>query len=365
MLPEASFSNGAKEVISAGEERFERMRKTVGLVLGPIVFIIIYFLPIPALTPPAHRLAAILCLVIIWWITEAIPIPVTALLGACLAILFTVDAAKKVFAPFADPVVFLFIGSFILAEAMSNHHLDRRIAYSILSLPGIGNNTHSILFVFGLIAVVVSMWVSNTATTAMLFPIGLGILSAVSHIYREKHKKAINPKNFRYATALMLMAAYGSSVGGIGTPVGTPPNLIGIGLIARLINIKISFFQWMIFAVPLVVVMYILLYFLLLVLHKPEISRIEGVADYIKVKKEELGRLSAGERNVLIAFLSQCFYGSARASSRFSGEQTRQLPGGMKRASRRQRPRSSVQAYYSFCQLAGRSVSSQSPGKRQ
>lgn len=292
-----------REVISAGEAHFERTRKFVGLVLGPAVFITLYLVPIGNLTPPAHRLAAILGLVIVWWITEAIPIPVTAMLGAVLAIFFDIDTAQKVFAPFADKVVFLFIGSFILAEAMSKHRLDRRIAYSILALPGVGNSTQSVLFVFGLIAAILSMWLSNTATTAMLFPIGLGILSSVSQIYEEQHKTTSNPKTFRYGTAMMLMAAYASSVGGIGTPVGTPPNLIGIGLISKLVGIKISFFQWMVFAVPMTAVMYVILYFLLVLLHRPEIGRIEGVAELIRAKKTALGRLGPGERNVLIAFL--------------------------------------------------------------
>jgi sodium-dependent dicarboxylate transporter 2/3/5 len=281
-----------KEVISRGEERFERLRKVIGLWGGPILFIIVYFAPLPNLTPQAHRLTSILCLVIVWWVTEPIPIPVTGLLGASLAVLLGVEAVKKVFAPFADPVVFLFIGSFILAKAMSKHQLDRRFAYYILSLRKIGGNTKSILLVFGLIAAVISMWISNTATTAMLFPIGIGILTAVSRI----------GKSSKYSTALMLMAAYGASVGGIATPVGTPPNLIGIGMIERVLNIKISFFQWMSFGLPLVVIMYIVLYFMLLLLHPPEIKSITGIQAHIKEKKQELGPMGKGERNVLIAF---------------------------------------------------------------
>ncbi|MEO0226036.1 MAG: DASS family sodium-coupled anion symporter [candidate division WOR-3 bacterium] len=291
-----------QEVISPAEERFEKIRRTIGLFLGPALLIAIDLLPIN-LNPKAHHLAAILSLVIVWWITEAVPIPVTALLGPTLAVIFGVETAKKVFPSFADPVVFLFIGSFILAQAMSRHRLDQRIAYGLLALPGVGSDLRSILFVFGLISVIISMWISNTATTAMLMPIGIGILRTISKVYSKENGQEIDPKKLRYSTALMLMAAYGASVGGIGTPVGTPPNLIGIGLINNLLKIKISFFQWMLFAIPLVIIMYIVLYFLLLILHKPEINKIEAVQEFIKEARQRLGPLTPGQRNILIAFL--------------------------------------------------------------
>lgn len=292
------------EVISPGEERVERVRKTAGLFIGPIAFLLVYLITFPGLTPTANRLAAVLFLVIIWWITEPIPIPVTALLGACLAVLVGVDTVKTVFAPFADPVVFLFIGSFMLAEAMSIHKLDRRIAFTLLNIKSIGTSTSKILLVFGLIAAFMSMWISNTATTAMLLPIGIGIINSLCHVLSEKSKKKISAKTLKYSTALMLMAAYGSSIGGIGTPVGTPPNLIGIGMINRLLGIKISFFQWMVLAIPIVLVMYIALYLLLLILHPSETRSIAGIDAYIKEKSAELGPLTAGERNVLIAFIT-------------------------------------------------------------
>jgi sodium-dependent dicarboxylate transporter 2/3/5 len=290
------------EVISPAEERFEKIRKTVGFFTGPLVFAAFFFIRLPALSPAASHLAAVLFLVIIWWITEPIPIPVTALVGACLAVLTGVEAAKQVFAPFADPVVFLFIGSFILAEAMSLHKLDRRIAYSLLSIKSIGTSTSKILFTFGLIAVCVSMWISNTATTAMLLPIGIGIINSLCHVVCERSKKNISAKSLKYSTALMLMAAYGASIGGIGTPVGTPPNLIGIGMINRLLNIRISFFQWMILAVPLVIVMYFVLFILLNVLYPSETRTIAGIDEYIKEKRAAIGPMTAGERNVLVAF---------------------------------------------------------------
>jgi sodium-dependent dicarboxylate transporter 2/3/5 len=289
--------NDAIERISAAEEQFERLRRTSGFFIGPSVFLILFLIPMRGLSPQAHTLAAILGLVVVWWMTEPIPIPVTALIGASLSVVLGVENVKKVFAPFADPIVFLFIGSFILAQGIRVHRLDKRFALSILGLPWVGCSSSRVLFAFGLLAVLVSMWVSNTATTAMLFPIGLGILNAIAHLHSR------HPSELKYSTGMMLMTAYGASVGGIGTPVGTPPNLIGIGMIGKLLGIRISFFQWMMLALPLLVVMYGGLFLLLNRLFPSEFKQLEGVADYVTRERAAMGKMSKGERNVLIAFL--------------------------------------------------------------
>ena len=195
-------------------------------------------------------------MMVILWITEALPLAVTALIGPVLAIILQVVPARTVFAPFADPIIFLFIGSFMLAEAMFVHGLDRRIAYGALSSRMVGGSATRILFVYGVVAAGISMWISNTATTAMMFPIGLSI---VAHLTKGRESE-IRSRNF--ATAMMLMAAFGASIGGIGTPIGTPPNLIGIGMLERIAGVKISFFQWMLLGVPLVILfVFLVVYF--------------------------------------------------------------------------------------------------------
>ena len=118
----------AVETLSEAEERFERGRKRVGTVLAPIVFVVMLLAPMPGLRPEAHRLAAVMATVIVLWLTEALPMPVTALLGAAACVLLRVAPAKEVFAPFADPLIFLFIGGFILARAIFLYGLDRRLA---------------------------------------------------------------------------------------------------------------------------------------------------------------------------------------------------------------------------------------------
>src|SRR3989338_1067334 len=194
-------------------------RRTAGLALGPAVALLLWWLPLPGLSATAHRLAGVVALVVIYWITEAIPLPVTALLGAALAVIVGIAPAKQVLAAFGDPVIFLFIGSFMLARAMQVHGLDRRIAYTLLAHPWVGGSTDRTLWALGLTACLLSMWMSNTACVAMLFPVALAIARTTA--------------DSRYATGLMLMLAYAASVGGIATPVGTPPNLIGIALIQQ------------------------------------------------------------------------------------------------------------------------------------
>lgn len=285
------------ETISPAEEKFENIRKAAGFFIGPIIFFILLLMPLPGLTNNAHHLSAILGLVVIWWITEPVPIPMTALLGTTLCVILGIGNMKTIFAPFADPIIFLFIGSFIIAKAMMVHKLDRRFAFHILSIPGIGKNSNLLLFTLGIIAAVISMWVSNTATTAMLYPIGLGILNAIGKLHSK------NIKKLKYSTGVMLIIAYGASVGGIGTPVGTPPNLIGIGLIKQLLNKNITFFRWMLFAIPMLIMMYVILFLLIRILFPSEFKEVSGIEDYVKKEKKAMGEISRGEKNVLIAFL--------------------------------------------------------------
>jgi solute carrier family 13 (sodium-dependent dicarboxylate transporter), member 2/3/5 len=292
-----------RPTLSPTEERFERWRNTLGLFLGPIVALALYLTPMPTLTPKGHMLAAIIGWVVTWWVTEPIPIPVTALLGAMLCVPFGVSPARNVFAPFSDPIIYLFLGSFILAEAMAVHGLDKRFAYGIMSMQWVGNSSVRILLAYGAITAAISAWMSNTATTAMMFPIGLGIIVAMADMMVKQTGKAVDPYRLRYGTGMMLMAAYASSVGGIATPVGTPPNLIAIGMIEKLVKVKIPFFQWMVFAVPIMIVMYVVLFFLMKYIHKPEMTHVEGSREYVIQQRQALGPWSRGQKNALFAFL--------------------------------------------------------------
>jgi sodium-dependent dicarboxylate transporter 2/3/5 len=283
----------AVETLSPGEERFEARRKTVGLFLGPAVLVALLIAPLPLAEAP-HRLAAVLAMMMVFWVTEALPLAVTAMLGPVLAVVLRVAPARAAFASFADPVIFVFIGSFILAQAMFVHGVDRRIAYTALSWRFVGSSAGRILVMFGAVTTVLSMWMSNTATTAMMFPIGLSI---AAHLTRTG---AVGARNFALVT--MLITAFGASIGGMGTPVGTPPNLIGIGMLQRLAGIEVTFFQWMALGVPVMVIMFGLIAVQFYFAGARGVVLGEGSTQAVRDELTKLGPLSVGQRNVLVAF---------------------------------------------------------------
>jgi sodium-dependent dicarboxylate transporter 2/3/5 len=286
---------GTGEAYSPAEELFNRRRRTFGLIAAPVVLLGLLALPLPLVTP-AHRLAAVMAMMVVLWVTEALPLAVTALIGPVLATVLNVAPARTVFAPFADPIIFLFIGSFMLAEAMFAHGLDRRIAFSALSSKAVGGSPTRILLVFGAVGTGLSMWISNTATTAMMFPIGLSI---VAHLTQGRES---DPGSRNFATAMMLISAFGASVGGMGTPIGTPPNLIGKGMLERIAHVQISFFQWMLLGVPLALLLFLFLvvYFRWRLLRGFKVD--PARASRIRDELDKLGPISAGQRNTLIAF---------------------------------------------------------------
>jgi sodium-dependent dicarboxylate transporter 2/3/5 len=292
-----------QQTLSLKEETFEKVRNTVGLFLGPLTAIALWLTPMPSLSAKAHTLTGIIGWMWIWFICEPVPLPVSAFAAAVLCAALNVASAKSVLAPFADPLIYLFAGSFILAEAMKNHGVHKRVAYWIMSMKLVGSSTGRILAAYGAIAAFISIWISNTAATMMMFPIGLGVIYAMADIISEKTGSVVDPLRLRYGCGMMLMVAYASSAGGIGSPVGTPPNLIGIFMIDKFCGVKISFFHWMSFCMPILVVMFILLYILMYYLHKPEMAKIEGSHEYVQRELKKLGKWTAGERNAVIAFL--------------------------------------------------------------
>src|SRR5687767_577843 len=272
------------------------MRGRIGAVLAPAVFFLLLLLPLGGLTPEAHRLAAVLAAVVVLWVTEALPLPVTALLGAALCVLLQVAPAKEVFAPFADPLMFLFIGAFILSRAIFLHGLDRRVAYAVLALPWVGARPSRILFAFGAVTALISAWISNTAATAMMFGIGLSILAALRI---PDSGVTIAP---RYTTALMLMTSFAASVGGLATPVGTPPNVIGLGFIRARLGVEVPFFSWMLVGVPIVLVLFTLLFLYLNAVAPAGVRELPAGAELIRRERGRLGPWTRGQRSVAIAF---------------------------------------------------------------
>jgi sodium-dependent dicarboxylate transporter 2/3/5 len=292
--------------LSPAEERFERRRRTVGLFVGPLLFALVLLIPFD-LEPNQHRLAAILALVVAWWVTEAIPIPVTALLGVALVALLEAtppppegDAATDVvFGTFADDTVFLFIGSFIIAEAMVVHGLHKRLAYRVLSLKGVGGSPYRIILAFGLIGALTSPVMSNTAGAAMMLPIALGVMGVVGGMVASQAGGEQRVEKLRFGAALMLVITYGITVGGLLLPIGSPPNLIGRDLLESETGEPITFLEWFVMALPIVIVMFIAVLVIVLLMNRPEVKRVKGVEEYVAEERAKLGPLTRGEKNTL------------------------------------------------------------------
>jgi sodium-dependent dicarboxylate transporter 2/3/5 len=287
---------GAVETYSPAEEAFNRKRRTWGLLLGPLVFVLMWLAPLPV-EGPAHRMAAILSMVVVLWVTEALPMAITAMLGPVLAVVCQVAPARAALAPFADPIIFLFIGSFILAEAMFVHGLDRRIAFTALASRWVGTSGTRILIVYGLVATVLSMWMSNTATTAMMFPIGVSIVAQLRR-GTNGHDESLR----KFATVMMLITSFGASIGGMATPVGTPPNLIGIGLIERITGTHIGFFRWMAIGVPIVIILFGVLATFFALTSTRGVQLGETSARIVREELDRLGAMTIAQRNVCVAF---------------------------------------------------------------
>jgi sodium-dependent dicarboxylate transporter 2/3/5 len=299
----ATYRSLGEQQLSPAEERFEKGRRTVGLFLAPVVTIVFALLPID-LPRDQHLLAAVLLGVIVLWITEPVPIPVGGLIGVGMIAVLGIVPADDALAPFGSTTVFTFIGAFILAQAMLKHGLARRFAMFILSMNWVGTSTVRVILAFGLITALLSAFVSNTATVAMLLPTAIGILTVIAKMLQDKGlvKPDFDPLRLRVGVALMLMLAYGASVGGLLTPVGSPPNLIGRGLIEEATGERIGFLDWMLMALPICALMFVALAAVLLLLNKPEVRRIEGVGEYIRKERAELGSFSRAEKNTLVAF---------------------------------------------------------------
>ena len=280
----------------------EMIRKAVGAVLGPLCAVVIWFMPIAGLEGPAHHLLAIMAMVAIWWITEPVPIPVTSLLGPTLCVLLGIAPVDEAFKQFANPMIFLFMGGFLLAKAMMVNGIDKRIAYGIMSMKWVGDSPRRIFLAIGLACMLCSGWISNTATAAMMFPIALGLLEAIRAMMAA-NGKTIDLASYKYATGLMLMTAYACSIGGVMTPIGTPPNII-MGFLDQLAPDapSISFFQWMIWGTVAMILYFILAYIVLWRMFPADVKHIDGAKDFIRDNKKALGPWTRAQKNTVIAF---------------------------------------------------------------
>ena len=276
-------------------------RQRIGLVLGLGLFAIILIAPAPeGLSGAGWRAAAVAVLMAVWWITEAIPVYATGLLPLALFPLLDIVDMGTAATPYANPLIFLFMGGFMIALAMQRWGLHTRIALSLLSFTG--TKARNLVGGFMLATALLSMWVSNTATTMMMLPIGLSVLALLK---AEAGDRQTLPG---FNTALVLAIAYGANIGGLGTLIGTPPNALLAAYFDQTYGVTIGFAQWMIVGLPVSFTLLFLAWLLLTrVLHPMPNTRIEGADTILSHARASLGPVSHGERVVAIAFASAAF----------------------------------------------------------
>lgn len=272
------------------------LRQKMGAGLGPLWLAVTLLLPAPAgMSAAAWSTAGLAGLMAIWWIAETVPIPVTALLPLVLLPLLGLTRIEAAAAPYANPIVYLFLGGFLLALAMERWGLHRRVAFGLIGLMGV--QPGRIVGGFLVAAATLSMWVSNTATALMMLPIAISVLALVPAERREE------PALQAFGTALMLAVAYGATTGGMATLIGTPPNALLAGFMSRTYGVEIGFGQWMALGVPVTLVALPLVYLVLTkVAFKLGREPLPGVADLIVAQRMRMGRISGAELIVAIVF---------------------------------------------------------------
>lgn len=280
------------------------MSKTIGLVIAPVLFILLLLIPSSENLPQnAVYVLAIATLMAAWWITEAIPIPATAMLPIFLFPVFGVMDGSSVTQAYAHHLIYLFLGGFLIAVTMEKWNLHRRIAlHTILFF---GTTPNRIIFGFMVSSAGLSMWISNTAATMMMLTIGIAVLKQIGH--EIKHDKSLQvdtrQEHFQFGIALMLGIAYAASIGGISTLIGTPPNAVLAGIIETQFQQSIGFLDWMMFALPLSIIMLIVTWvYLTRFAYPSEIKQIPSSKAVLKQEMEELGLMSKEEKIVLFVF---------------------------------------------------------------
>ena len=270
----------------------------IGLVLGPLIAVLVgVFLRPEGLPSQAVFVAAVGLWMAIWWATEAIPVAITAFLPLTLFPILGVNSIQESAAPYAHPIIYLFFGGFVLALAIERCGLHRRIALKVFSL--VGTNASHLVAGFMVSAALVSMWISNTSTTLMLLPIAVSVVTVISETMPDL--KLRDRSNF--GTALLLGLAYGATMGGVATLVGTPPNAFMVGFMADNYDVKIDFARWMLVGVPVTLVLLPIAWlWLTRIMYKVDFHASDQAMRHIATLSKGLGLMSTAERRTGILF---------------------------------------------------------------
>ena len=276
----------------------------VGLILGPLLFVLtlLFFSP-EGLAPEARAVLAVTLWIATWWITEAIPIPVTSLLPIFLLPVTGALDSNTVTSSYGNDIIYLFLGGFFIATAMEKWNLHKRMALAIIAL--IGTGTQRILLGFMVATAFLSMWVSNTAAVMMMIPMGLAITAQVASALKGRPEEKELPK---FEKALVFGIGYAGTIGGLGTLIGTPPNIILAAQVKELFDVEISFAGWMLIAVPIVVILTITTWLYLgRFAFKMSIKGLPGGKEVIQQERKALGKMIFEEKVVGGVFVFAAF----------------------------------------------------------
>ena len=282
--------------------------KQIGFLLGPLLFfLILFFLKPEGLSPQARAVLASTAWIAVWWITEAIPIAVTALLPIVLFPLSGGLDLSTTTSAFGHKYVFLYLGGFIIAIAIEKWDLHKRIALNIINF--IGSDIKKIIMGFMVATAFLSMWISNTATSVMMLPIGIAIITQL-----KDNPNTVDDENKLFGKALMLAIAYSASIGGIATLIGTPPNLVLAGVVLDTYNYEITFLQWFMFGFPIsVLLLFICWKYLTTYAFTFKQKEFPGGKQEIKRLLKSLGGISYEEKMVGVVFGTTAFFWITRS----------------------------------------------------
>ncbi len=276
-------------------------KKILVVALGPALFVgVLQLLRFTSLSADAAMVLAMAVWMLTWWVSETVPLAVTALLPIFLFPLFGILSVKQATLSYGDPVIFLFMGGFILALALEKHKLHERIALNLIRLTGSSGN--GIILGFTLATAFLSMWISNTATAIMMLPIAMSVVNLMKE---EFAKSEANEKKFlNFSTSLMLGIAYASSIGGMATLIGSPPNTVMAGLYRSQYQVDFTFLEWFKFGFPLALLVLAACYLLLTrFLYPNHLPKVPGSEKLINQQLKALGPMSFAERGVLAIFV--------------------------------------------------------------
>ncbi|MFZ6011618.1 MAG: SLC13 family permease [Bacteroidota bacterium] len=281
--------------------------KHIGFILGPLFFLLILLLfPKDLISPHAGKVLAVAAWMVTWWVTEAVAIPATALLPLILFPFLGVMKMNAAAAPYANPIIFLFMGGFMIALALEKHRLHERIALALIKITGTSGD--GIILGFMLATGFISMWISNTATAMMMLPIAASVINLLKKEGTQTlHDLSKKERNF--ALGLMLMVGYAATMGGLGTIIGTPPNVVFAGLLDSFYHQKLDFGKWMLVGVPVTIALLFSTYLLITkILFPNHIAQVQGSDELIRSRMKELGPLRHEEKLVLIIFALTSFF---------------------------------------------------------